>query len=157
VLLVNDTPDLRRLKRLLLEQAGYSVIEMLDGQLVLDYLRASALPLVVVMNSRIPGLDAAGLLRTVTGEPGLEHHAFILTTALAHQLPDELVRLTRALRVPVLGKPFTQEDLLAAVASASERIQVYGRSDTGDDRPTHVQPSLMQASGPDGYQHPVSA
>lgn len=31
VLLVNDTPDLRRLKRLMLERAGYTVVEMLNG------------------------------------------------------------------------------------------------------------------------------
>ena len=71
VLLVNGHADLRRLKRLMLERANYKVVEMLDGQLALDYLRASAVPLVVVMNTRIPGLNAAGLLRAVTGESSL--------------------------------------------------------------------------------------
>lgn len=120
---------------------------------MVDYLRTSIEPLVVVMNTRIPGLDAAGLLRAVTGEPRLERHAFVLTTALAHQLPDEIDELTRALQVPVLGKPFTQQDLLAAVASARERIQAYSRRNTGDN-PTMPLPScLLQARGQNSYEH----
>jgi len=122
VLLVNDTPELRRLKRLVLERADYTVAEVLDGQVALTYLRESTAPLVVVMNTRIPGLNAAGILRAVTAEPRLARHAFLLTTALARQLPDELVQLTHDLQVQVLGKPFTQQDLLAAVASAMERL-----------------------------------
>lgn len=124
VLLVNDTPSLRRLKRRLLEWAGYPVAEALDGREVLKRLRDSPVPLVVVMNTRIPYLDAAGILRAVAADKRLQRHAFVLTTALARVLPDELFQLTRQLRVPVLGKPFTEQELLSAVASQVQRLQV---------------------------------
>jgi CheY-like chemotaxis protein len=123
VLLVNDTPDLRRLKRLVLEDAGHGVVEALDGQVALMYLRGSTAPLVVVMNTRIPTVDAAGILRTAATELLLKRHAYILTTALARQLPDELGQLAYDLQVQVIGKPFSQEDLLAAVAQAIQRLQ----------------------------------
>ncbi|MGO8949410.1 MAG: response regulator [Ktedonobacterales bacterium] len=122
VLLVDDTPELRRLKRLMLEQANYVVAEVQDGQVALTHLRESTGPLVVVMNTRIPRVDAAGILRAVVAEPMLQRHAFVLTTALARELPDALVQLTCGLQVQVLGKPFTQQDLLSAVASAMEQL-----------------------------------
>lgn len=124
VLLVNDTADLRRLKRYILEHAGYAVAEVLDGAAALEYLRQCATPLVVVMNTRIPGVNGAGILRAATAEPSLRRHAFVLTTALARMLPDELEQLTRQLQVPVLGKPFTEQELLAAVASAEESCRL---------------------------------
>jgi CheY-like chemotaxis protein len=123
VLLVNDTPDLRRLKRFVLEDAGHGVVEVLDGQVALTYLRGSTAPLIVIMNTRIPTVDAAGILRTAATELPLQQHAYILTTALAGQLPDELGQLAYDLQVQVIGKPFSQEDLLAAVARAVQRLQ----------------------------------
>ena len=135
VLLINDTPELRRLKRLILERSGYTVVEILDGQLALEYLHASAVPLVVVMNTHIRGLDAAGLLGAAAGEPRLKRHAFVLTTALANQLPDELLELMQELQALVVGKPFTKEDLLTAVANAVERTQAYARHNAGDHPP----------------------
>ena len=123
VLLVDDTPELRRLKRLMLKQANYVVAAVQDGQVALTHLRESAGPLVVVMNTRIPRVDAAGILRAAVAEPMLQRHAFVLTTALARELPDALVELTCGLQVQVLGKPFTQQDLLSAVASAIERLR----------------------------------
>lgn len=123
VLLVNDLPRLRRLKRLLLEGAGYEVGQVLDGLAALEQLRTSPVPLVVVMNTRVPGVDAEGILRAVLAEPALQRHAFVLTTALAPMLPDELGRLTRLLEVPLVAKPFTEQELLAGVDAARRRLR----------------------------------
>jgi CheY-like chemotaxis protein len=98
VLLVNDTVGLRRLKRHYLERAGYAVAEVLDGQAALGYMRGSSAPLVVVMNTRIPLLDAASILRIVADEPSLQRHAFILTTALSGLPPMSLSHLCRTCR-----------------------------------------------------------
>lgn len=141
VLLVGDTPSLRRLKRHLLEWAGYPVAEVQDGLEALEQLRESSVPLVVVMNTRIPRLDAAGILRTVAAEPMLQRHAVVLTTALSRMLPDELVYLTQQLHVQVVGKPFTEQEFLAAVAKQAERIRSAhignGRDDGTADQTEH--------------------
>lgn len=123
VLLVNDLPRLRRLKRLRLEGAGYEVSQVVDGLAALEQLRTSPVPLVVVMNTRIPGVDAEGILRSVLAEPALQRHAFVLTTALAPMLPDELGRLTRLLEVPLVAKPFTEQELLAGVDGARRGVR----------------------------------
>lgn len=123
VLLVNDTVGLRRLKRHYLERAGYAVAEVLDGQAALAYMRGSSVPLVVVMNTRIPLLDAASILHIVTAEPSLQRHSFVLTTALSGLLPNELVQLVQDMQVSILGKPFTEQELLSAVANSVQQIQ----------------------------------
>ena len=51
ILLVNDLPSLRRLKRLHLEEAGYYVDEVMDGASALLRLQASPEALVVIMNT----------------------------------------------------------------------------------------------------------
>jgi CheY-like chemotaxis protein len=89
----------------------------------LEQLRTSPVPLVVVMNTRIPRVDAEGILRAVLAEPALQRHAFVLTTALAPMLPDELGRLTRLLEVPLVAKPFTEQELLAGVDAARRGLR----------------------------------
>ena len=78
-------------------------------------------------------------------------------SSLADTPRRQIVPLTHALQVSVLGKPFTKEDLLAAVAGAGEHIQACARHDTGDDWRTHVPASLLQTSGQDSYQLSVPA
>lgn len=72
----------------------------------------------------MPVIDATGILQTVAADERLRRHGFVLVTALARMLPDDLSRLTRLLRVPVVAKPFTAQELLAAVAAAEQRHHV---------------------------------
>jgi CheY-like chemotaxis protein len=123
VLLVNDEPSLRVLKRSLLREAGYEVrAEPADGVVALEYLRSSDEPLIVIFNTRMPRLDGTAFLRAVARDPELQRHAYVLNTALAGMLPNELAPLVRRLGVPVVGKPFSIEDLLGAVAMAESRV-----------------------------------
>lgn len=127
ILLINDEPWLRALKRSLLLRAGYEVrVEAADGVAALEYLRASDVPMVVVFNTRMPRLDGTGFLRAVVREPGLRRHAYVLNTALARMLPDELAVLVLRLGIPVVGKPFSLEDLLDAVAEAERTLMATG-------------------------------
>lgn len=123
ILLVNDEPSLHVLKRSLLIEAGYEVrAEAADGVAAVEYLRASDVPLVVVFNTRMPRLDGTGFLRTVAREFRLQRHAYVLNTVLARMLPNELAPLVQRFGIPVVGKPFTLEDLLDAVAKAERSL-----------------------------------
>ena len=131
ILLVNDEPSLRVLKRSLLLEAGYEVrAEAADGVAALDYLRASDAPHVVVFNTLMPRLDGTGFLRVVASEPELQRHAYVLNTALARMLPNELAPLVRGLGIPVVDKPFSREDLLDAVARAERKLLVRAEEGT---------------------------
>lgn len=124
ILLVDDVPSLHALKRSLLQQAGYEIrAEAADGLEALHYLQVSAVPHIVVFNTRMPNLDGIAFLRIVAGTPWLRRHAFVLNTALARMMPEELARLVDQLGIPVVGKPFQPEELFVAVAYARRALQ----------------------------------
>jgi len=129
ILLVHDDPVLRALKRSLLLQAGYQLwAEAVDGVAARECLQASDVPLIAVFSTRMPRLDGAALLRLVAREPWLQRHAYVLNTALAHMLPGELATLVRSLDVAVVGKPFSPDDLLDAVAQAESGLRTKIRA-----------------------------
>jgi two-component system OmpR family response regulator len=119
ILLVDDLPDLRKLERWYLEEAGYQVDEVANGATALARLRSSPQALIVVMNTRIPIVNARDLLQVVACDACLQRHGFVLVTALAHNLPGDLWELTRLLDVSVVAKPFMVQELLAGVAAAA--------------------------------------
>lgn len=130
ILLVNDEPSLHVLKRTLLRQAGYEVRkEAADGMAAVEYLRASDIPLVVVFSTRMPRLDGAAFLRIVVREPRLQRHAYVLNTALSRMLPNELAPLVRRLDIPVVGKPFSLQELLDAISRAERKLRRRAEED----------------------------
>ncbi|HEV2405990.1 MAG TPA: response regulator, partial [Ktedonobacterales bacterium] len=56
-LVVDDDVDTRDVVRLLLEDVGYVVSEAKDGEQALDMLRASDVPLVVLLDLDLPRID----------------------------------------------------------------------------------------------------
>jgi CheY-like chemotaxis protein len=87
VLVVDDDKDTREVLRLAFEDEGYRVAEAADGLKALEVLRASASPLVVVLDLDLPQLDGIQVLRMVAEDPSLlARHAFILLTAVADVL-----------------------------------------------------------------------
>ncbi len=122
VLLVDDLPGLRKLARWHLEEAGYQVDEVADGATALARLRSSLQALIVVMNTRIPIVNARDILQAVADDDTLQRHGFVLVTALARMLPDDVWKLTRQLDVPVVAKPFLAQELLAGVKAAERHV-----------------------------------
>lgn len=107
----------------LLEAEGYQVAEASDGIAALDRLRTSPVPLVVLLDWLMPGLDGVGLLRTrgiVT--PSIQEHTYLLMTAATERLPSILPDLPADLTVSVLGKPFDIEEMLLQVEEAATHL-----------------------------------
>jgi CheY-like chemotaxis protein len=127
VLVVDDDRAIRETLRLLLEEEGYLVSEAPDGQRALEILRASAQPLVVLLDFMMPRLDGAGVLRAVVEDPTIaSRNAFVLVTANAQAIPKALMGLLATLNVPILPKPLDLDDLLEIVEVGACRV-VPGR------------------------------
>jgi CheY-like chemotaxis protein len=103
------------------------VDEVADGATALARLRSSPQALIVVMNTRIPIVNARDLLQVVACDACLQRHGFVLVTALARNLPDDLWELTQLLDVSVVAKPFMVQELLAGVAAAHHIVQITHR------------------------------
>ncbi|MGZ3581246.1 MAG: response regulator [Ktedonobacterales bacterium] len=124
VLVVDDDKGIRETLRFALEDANHIVHEATDGIAALDTLQKSKLPMVVLLDLMMPGLDGAGVLGAVSGDRRLAtQFAYILVTANSKTLPLAFVNLLTNLEVPLLSKPFDIDRLLDVVDRAAARLK----------------------------------
>ncbi|HST87378.1 MAG TPA: response regulator [Ktedonobacterales bacterium] len=122
-LVVDDDQDTRVVLRLMLEDASYTVAEAADGIQTLDALRTSVVPMVVLLDLDLPGIDGIAVLRAVADDAHLAaRHAFILLTAVQHSRYQAAADVCETLSVPLILKPFNMDTLLDAVATAARHL-----------------------------------
>ena len=123
VLVADDDPDLRATVRDTLEAEGYGVLNAQNGLEALDLLRATAPPLVVLLDLQMPKLDGAGVLRVVAANKKLatQNH-YILMTAHRRSLPLAIAHLLFRLHILLLPKPFDVEQVVTMVADAAHTL-----------------------------------
>jgi CheY-like chemotaxis protein len=127
VLIVDDDTPLREALRFTLEDAGYLVYEAPDGTVAREVLRSTSYPLVVLLDYMMPGMTGMELLYEVTRDVYLlNRHVFILMSAMSTLLPESLRSLLATHAIPVVGKPFDLDALLAALAQAHDTILTRG-------------------------------
>jgi CheY-like chemotaxis protein len=112
LLVVEDSATQRQLLTELLRPRGHEVREAACGSDALEEL-ARDRPDVLLLDLVMPGLDGPALLEALAGR-GATPPPVVVTTAWPHPLP------AFALPVTVLRKPFTVEELEAAIARAAE-------------------------------------
>lgn len=122
VLIVDDEYDIRMLLGTLLEEEGYRVYQAADGNSALEQLRAHPEGLVVLLDVLMP-MDGIATLKVVETEASLAtEHAFILMTALAAPLPEQIRPLLQRLDVQAVPKPIDVGMLIAAIQTAARRL-----------------------------------
>lgn len=122
LLIVDDDPAIRALLGAALRVNGHSIREAPDGMQALEVLRASTVPLIVLLDWRMPRLDGWGVLRAVAAEPRLiTMHRFVLITANDVPRDGGSATLLRDLRVPVIRKPFDLETVFRVVSQVIAR------------------------------------
>jgi CheY-like chemotaxis protein len=124
VLVVDDDEEIRETLRWVLEDEGHTVHEAADGVGALAILRASAQPLVVLLDLMMPRLNGEGVLRAVDADAALrDQHSVVLVTAKGKSVPAQIAWLLHDLRAPIIPKPFDLDDLLRAVDRAARRLE----------------------------------
>ena len=117
VLVVDDEPDIRRVVRIMLEKAGYDVLEAEDGQAAINVINTGENRLMldaVVCDMRMPkinGVEAMAYFRD-----NFPHVPVVVLTGF----PDTEMAVSSMRNgvVDYLVKPVDSERLTAAVASA---------------------------------------
>lgn len=123
VLVVDDDEAIRETLRFVLEDAGYSVTEAVDGLDALDVLYGGDEPIVVLLDIMMPRLSGAGVLGVVAEDERLaERYAFVLVTANPYPFSKPFAAMVDRLNITVVSKPFDIDDLLSAVAQASHHL-----------------------------------
>ena len=117
VLVVDDEPDLRLLARLLLEMEGHDVAEAHDGEAAVAMLTQEHGIEVVLLDLRLPGISGWDVLTRLRDADALDGLRVVVFSA--HMEPREHARALEGGARAYLTKPFTSDDLRAALAAAT--------------------------------------
>ncbi len=124
VLLAEDDTELRELLALVLENAGYQVVQCANGLQLLTQLDRSENFSVVISDLRMPrlsGLDVLDRLRNKSQRP-----PFICMTAFGDELTH--TRASHLGAVATMNKPFDLDEMIALVERVCLRNEKPSRS-----------------------------
>lgn len=116
VLIVDDEPDVVLLSRVILEPAGYRVLEASDGSEALDLLQRES-PDVLLLDVRMPRVDGWEVLERL-GPHRVRDLGVVMFSAHAESASEQ--RALAAGCRAYLRKPFSPQALLQAVAGATD-------------------------------------
>jgi len=112
ILIIEDSPEMRKLARLILEPEGYEVAEAEDGRAGIEAARAVR-PDLVLMDLSLPVLNGWDATRLIKSDPELRRLPVIAVTA--HAMQGDRERALAAGCDLYLTKPVDDELLLRAV------------------------------------------
>jgi two-component system chemotaxis response regulator CheY len=111
ILAVDDSASVRQMVKFTLSEAGYAVIEAVDGQ---DALTKLGNPVnLVITDLNMPNLDGIGLVRKVRANPACKGLPIIMLTTESQESRKQEGKAAGA--TGWIVKPFTKEQMLAVV------------------------------------------
>jgi two-component system cell cycle response regulator DivK len=112
ILAIEDHEENRRILRLLLESAGYELIEAVTGEEGVAMAEKER-PDLILMDIQLPGLDGYEATRRIKANPALRHIPVIAVTSYA--LSGDDVKAREAGCDAYVTKPYSPRALLAKV------------------------------------------
>lgn len=123
VCVIEDDAGIREALRMLLEDAGYRVVEAADGRLGCAILRESDERLIALVDHKMPVMDGCDVLELAANDTDLRaRHAFIFVTASPKRAEEDCGEAMEELDAPLVPKPFDIDEVLDAVADAAKRL-----------------------------------
>ncbi len=123
VLVVDDDVALRRMITMVLEDAGWELLEAKDGAEAPATMRSSPTRLIVLLDWKMPEMSGEEVLEVVVASPELAmRHAYVLVTANMAAMTPHLADLLHRLEAPVIAKPFSIRDLIYTVEVQAHRL-----------------------------------
>jgi diguanylate cyclase (GGDEF)-like protein/PAS domain S-box-containing protein len=122
ILAVDDTPASLRLLSDILKAEGYDVRSAISGDLALRA-AANALPELVLLDVRMPGMDGFEVCRRLKADPATRDVPVIFVSALSET--DEKVQGFELGAVDYVIKPYQREELLARVRTHLELNRLH--------------------------------
>jgi two-component system, chemotaxis family, chemotaxis protein CheY len=112
IMTVDDSATIRQMVALTLRDAGYEVIEAVDGRDALERLARESVDMLVT-DLNMPHLDGVGLIRAVRQQPANRFVPIIMLTTESHDSKKQEGKAAGASGWIV--KPFKPEQLLGVV------------------------------------------
>jgi len=111
ILAVDDSASVRQMVKFTLSDAGYTVIEAVDGKDALTKLTGPVNMVITDLN--MPNLDGIGLIRGVRANPACKGIPIVMLTTESQESRKQEGRQAGA--TGWIVKPFTTQQLLAVV------------------------------------------
>jgi CheY-like chemotaxis protein len=119
VLVVDDSPTIRKLVSAILERHQYEPTTAADGQAGLDRLREGNIDL-VLLDFVMPRMNGYQFCREMRADEKLNHLPVVLMSAKGDKIRGQFVQQTGAL--DAITKPFDARGLIAVVESALQKV-----------------------------------
>jgi len=113
VLLVDDSPSVRKMQEKQLRQIGYAITTAASGSAALERLQESNFDLLIT-DLEMPEMDGLALLEKIRQQPLLNQIPVILISS--HSSPQQMARVHEAGAAAYLVKPFSRDSFLAELA-----------------------------------------
>ena len=120
VLVADDDADIRDLVAFKLEQAGFEVIAVEDGQSALDQAR-SRQPTLAVLDVSMPGLSGIEVCRMLRGDPTTAGMLIIMLTARVQE--QDVEGGFSAGADDYVTKPFSPRELVSRIQALLSRAR----------------------------------
>jgi len=111
ILAVDDSASIRQMVQFTLSDAGYTVIEAVDGKDAMGKL--SDRPNLVITDLNMPNLDGIGLIRGIRANPDCRGLPVIVLTTESQESRKQEAKAAGA--TGWIVKPFTKQQMLAVV------------------------------------------
>jgi two-component system alkaline phosphatase synthesis response regulator PhoP len=118
ILVVDDNPEVVRLMRAYLEQAGYKVLVAYDGETAIHVLRREK-PDLLLLDLMLPNRDGWDITRLVRSDPTLAHIPIIMLTARVEDT-DKIIGLEIGAD-DYVTKPYNPREVVARVRARLRR------------------------------------
>jgi len=112
ILVVEDQVDNRQILRDLLTNAGFDIVEAVNGEEAIAFAQASR-PDLILMDIQLPILDGYEATRHIKADPDLKSIPIIVVTSYALSGDEEKARLAGC--DDYVAKPFSPRLLLAKI------------------------------------------
>lgn len=145
ILVVDDSPTVRRIVQRTLERAGHEVRVAADGREALEQAQQQV-PELVLLDFVMPHMNGFQFCQAMRGVANLRDVPVVLMSAKADRIGDQFLEQTGA--VDAISKPFGPEALLAVTTNALSRRDRAAVTDVG----TTLAPDLPETEGDGGDQ-----
>ena len=120
VLVADDDADIRDLVAFKLEQAGFDVVAVADGQAALDQAR-SRQPTLAVLDVSMPGISGIDVCRTLRSDPATAGMLIIMLTARVQE--QDVEGGFSAGADDYVTKPFSPRELVTRIQALLSRAR----------------------------------
>ena len=123
ILVVDDSPTLRKVVTSILERNGYETLAAADGIIALDALHKAEVPFdLVLLDFVMPKMNGFQFCRAVRTSERFAMLPVVLMSAKSDKIRDHFVDQTGA--VDAISKPFDAQALIVAIENALRRVSM---------------------------------